>query len=54
LFVSKNLSTGGHFVDACAEIAECTTENKVLLSEMHRLGVAAPSHDVFGSIACWR
>lgn len=32
--------------DACEDIAKCTTENKVLLSEMHRLGVSAPSHDL--------
>jgi hypothetical protein len=31
--------------DACEDIAKCTQENKVLLSEIHRLGVTAPSHD---------
>ncbi len=31
--------------EACKDIAKCTSENKILLSEMHRLGVTAPSHD---------
>jgi len=32
--------------DACEDICKCTSENKVLLSEMHRLGVRSPSHDL--------
>jgi hypothetical protein len=32
--------------DACGDIAKCTTENKLLLSEIHRLGVTVPSHDL--------
>jgi hypothetical protein len=31
--------------EACEDIARCTSENKVLLSEMHRLGITHPSHD---------
>lgn len=31
--------------DACEDIAKYTNENKVLLSELHRLGCTAPSHD---------
>jgi hypothetical protein len=32
--------------EACEDIIKCTQENKVLLSEMHRLGVGSPSHDL--------
>lgn len=32
--------------DACEDIAKYTNENKTLLSEMHRLGCTAPSHDI--------
>jgi chromosome segregation ATPase len=31
--------------ECCEDIAKMTTENKVLLSEMHRLGITHPSHD---------
>jgi hypothetical protein len=32
--------------DACATIAECSTQNKILLSEIHRLGCMVPGHDI--------
>jgi hypothetical protein len=31
--------------EACADLAKALSENKILLSEMHRLGVQSPSHN---------
>ena len=32
--------------EACEDIVKFTQENKALLSEMHRLGITAPTHDI--------